>query len=121
MSTSAETQVQEMAFAVPLLPGKTETDRETMLACWHGERRAAHSASRERLGITRESVWLQATPAGDLVVVQLAARDLEAALVGMATSDEPFDRWFREHVMDVHGVDLTQPMPPVEQILDYRG
>ncbi len=38
-----------------------------------------------------------------------------------ATSEEPFDRWFRDHVREVHGVDLTAGFPPPEQILDYRA
>lgn len=112
---------QALAFTVPLLPGKTETDRREMTACASGERRSEHSASRRRLGITREAVWLQQTPQGDSVTVYLEADDLERAIAGMSTSDEPFDVWFREHLLDVHGVDLREGFPPPEQILDYRG
>ena len=115
------TRTREIAFTVPLLPGKTETDRDAMRSCWTGERSEAHRASRRRHGITRETVWIQPTPAGDAVVVHLEAEDIEAAMRGMATSDEPFDRWFRELVFDIHGLDLTQPMAPLEQVLDYRG
>ena len=111
---------QATAFTVPLLPGTTEIDRREMLACWRGERRADHEASRQRLGITAEQVWLQSTPGGDVAVVRLETADLARAFEGMATSDDPFDRWFREHVLDVHGLDVTQPMEPTEQILDYR-
>jgi hypothetical protein len=39
---------------------------------------------------------------------------------GIATSDDPFDRWFRDYVRDVHGVSLEEPTPPPEQVLDYR-
>ena len=119
MSNQTVTRQQEIAFTVPLLPGKAEADRQEMLSCWHGARSAAHRASRTRLGITHESVWIQPTPAGEVVVVHLQARDIEAALGGMATSTDPFDVWFREHVSAVHGVDLTQPLPPLEQILGF--
>jgi hypothetical protein len=121
MSTDATTSVQEIGFSLPLLPGTTEVDREAMLSCWQGERRDQYEASRQRLGITRESVWIQPTPAGDVVVIHLEARDLGAALRGMATSDEPFDVWFREHVRRVHDVDLSQPLPPLERIAAFRG
>ena len=119
--TPTSTNTQEIAFAMPLLPGTTDTDRDAMLACWRGERREAHAESRQRLGITRESVWIQPTPAGDVAVVHLEARDLDGALRGMGTSQEPFDRWFREHVAAVHGVDVAEPLPPLEQVLDFRG
>lgn len=120
MSTDTATTVREIGFAVPLLPGKTDVDRQAMRSCWHGDRAAAYAASRSRAGTTRETVWIQSTPAGDLAVVHLEARDVDAAMRTMATSDDPFDRWFREHVLDVHGVDLTQPLPPLELVCDFR-
>ncbi|HYF24861.1 MAG TPA: hypothetical protein VD931_03895 [Baekduia sp.] len=112
--------MQSVGFVAPLLPGKTETDREVMRSCWDGERRAAHADARRRLGVVRESVWIQQTPAGDVAVVLLEAQDLAAAFEGMASSDEPFDRFFREHVRDVHGLDLAEGFPPPEQVLDFR-
>jgi hypothetical protein len=108
-----------LGFVVPLLPGKAAADRSAMRSCWDGERSASHRAARARLGITREAVWIQPTPAGDVAVVYLEADDLPSALEGMATSDEPFDRWFREHVREVHGLDLERGMTPPEQVLDY--
>jgi hypothetical protein len=39
----------------------------------------------------------------------------------MAESDEPFDRWFRDHVRDVHGVSLEDGFEPPEQVLDFRS
>jgi hypothetical protein len=111
--------MQALGFVVPLLPGKTDDDREAMTSCWHGQRRAAHEESRRRLGITREEVWIQSTPAGEVAVVHLEADDLAAALKGMGTSEEPFDRWFREHVRAVHGVALEDGFPPPEQVLDF--
>ena len=40
---------------------------------------------------------------------------------GVAASSEPFDVWFRGHVMAVHGIDLTAEMKLPEQILDYSA
>ena len=111
--------MQALGFVVPLLPGKTEDDREAMTSCWHGQRQAAHQESRRRLGITCEQVWIQSTPTGDVAVVHLEAGDLAAALKGMGTSEEPFDRGFREHVRAVHGIALEDGFPPPEQILDF--
>lgn len=112
---------QAVCLAVPLLPGASSVDREEMLSCWSGERSEQHTASRRRHGITRESVWIQPTPAGDLAMVLIEAPDIASALLGLATSREPFDIWFRDHVSAVHGLDLTQGVAHPEQVLDYRG
>jgi hypothetical protein len=66
-------------------------------------------------------VWIQSTPDGDVGVVVLEAPDIEAAMAAMATSNELFDQWFREHIRDVHGIDLAESAPPPEQVLDYRA
>jgi hypothetical protein len=92
-----------------------------MISCWTGERKAAHQDARRRAGITRESTWLQSTPDGDVAVVLIEADDLGVAMGTLATSDEPFDRWFREHLRSVHGFDLADGMPLPELILDYRA
>ena len=111
---------QTLCFAAPLLPGTTSTDREELLSCWHGERTEEHSASRRRHGITRESVWIQGTPAEDVAVVLIESADLSHALLGLATSDEPFDVWFRAHLLAVHGMDLTAGMSLPELVLNFR-
>jgi hypothetical protein len=111
-----------IAFAAPLLPGKTEQDREDIRSCAPGgERHATYEASRARHGITTEAVWIQPTPAGDLAVVYIEADDLHAAFAGLGSSQDPFDVWFREQVRDVHGINLEDGFPPPEQILDFRS
>ena len=112
---------QTISFAAPLLPGTTSSDREEMLSCWHGERSEQHAASRQRHGITREAVWIQQTPEGDVAVVLIESADLPAALLGLATSSEPFDVWFRGHLLAVHGMDLSAGMSLPEVVLDFRG
>jgi hypothetical protein len=109
-----------LAFVLPLLPGKTDTDRAAMTSCWRGERQAEYEEARRRVGITREAVFIQHTPGGDVVVVYQEADDVEAALKGLATSQEPFDRWFRDHVREVHGVNVEDGFPPPEQVMDFR-
>ena len=112
--------MQSVAFAVPILPGQTEADRSAMRSVADGENREAHDSSRRRHGISRESVWIQQTPGGDVAVVYLEADDLQAAFAGIGSSQEPFDTWFRDIIRDIHGIDLAQGFPPPEQLLDYR-
>jgi hypothetical protein len=112
---------QSIAFGAPLLPGETDADRDALASTQSGERKADHESSRRRARITREAVWLQSTPGGDVAVVLIEADDVAAALATLAGSQEPFDVWFREHVQDVHGMDLSEGFPPPEQLLDFRA
>jgi hypothetical protein len=77
------------------------------------------------LGIRRrpafEQVWIPATPMGDVAVIYLEADDLETAFKTIGGSEEPFDRWFRAHVKEVHGIALEDGFPPPEQVLDFGG
>ncbi len=109
-----------IGFVLPLLPGKTDVDRAAMVSCWHGERRVYEDAP-AACWATREAVWNQPGPTGDVVVVYMEADDLEAAFKMVASSEEPFDRWFRDHVRQVHGVALEEGFAPPEQILDFRS
>jgi hypothetical protein len=102
-----------------MLPGKTDADRAALASCGQGERKEAYEDARRRAGITREAVWIQSTPVGDVAVVFMEADDLAAAFKTIGTSDEPFDRWFRDHIREVHGVALEDGFPPPEQILDF--
>ncbi|HEY5186751.1 MAG TPA: hypothetical protein VIM19_18040 [Actinomycetes bacterium] len=120
-TTLAAHATQTVCLAVPLLPGTSSTDREEMLTCWHGERSEEHAASRRRHGVTRESVWIQTTPAGDVAVVLIESADISQALLGLATSQAPFDAWFRNHLHAVHGLDLARGISLPDQILDFRG
>lgn len=56
-----------------------------------------------------------------MAVVYLEADDLQAAMAGLGSSQEPFDRWFREVISEVHGIDLTQGFPPPEQLQRLKG
>jgi hypothetical protein len=110
-----------IGFVLPILPGKTETDREAMLSCWRGDRKDDFERSRRNLGVAREAVFIQSTPAGDMAVVYWEAADVELALKNMATSDDPFDVWFRDYVRDVHGINVEDGFPPPEQVMDFRA
>ena len=40
----------------------------------------------------------------------------------MATSQDPFDRWLRDMLLDVYKLDLTKPAGPLpEQLLDWSS
>ena len=111
-----------VAMVLPLLPGKTDAWR-TRMAELAGPRRAEFAAARGRQGISRERLWLQHTPQGDVEILYLETDDPARAFQELATSQEPFDVWFRDFVREYYGLDLTQPLPgPLpELIIDWAA
>jgi hypothetical protein len=113
-------RVQSVAFAVPLLPGRTEANRIALASCWDGPRKEAYQDARRRAGIIREAVWIQPSVGGDVAVVYLLeADDLAAAFTILGTSADPFDRRFRDHVREVHGIALDEGLTTPELVLDF--
>ena len=111
--------MQAVAFAVPVLPGRTEATRVALASCQDGARKEAYQDARRRAGIIREAVWIQPSPGGDIAVVYLEADDLAAAAALLADSVEPFDCWFREHVRKVCGIAVEDAVIAPELLLDY--
>ena len=107
----------EIAFAVPGLPGRENLDRTT-LGEMSEARRDEYEAAARRAGITRQIVWHQQTPDGTIAVVYIEADDPDAALGEFGSSDEPFNRWFRDQMKEVHGIDISEPGPPLEKVFD---
>lgn len=98
--------LMENAIMFPVLPGK----REALLAFANalmGERRA--EVDKAQVTVTKESWHLQETPMGDFCIVYFEAPDGMAVHAGLAASQEPFDVWFREQVMEVSGIDISKP------------
>ena len=111
--------MQSVASAVPLLPGQAEAVRSALASCRAGAREEACQDARRRAGIIREAVWIQPAPGGDVAVVYLEADDLAAAFTILGTSAEPFDRWFRGRVRQVHGIALDAVFTAPELVLDF--
>lgn len=106
-----------VAFMAPILPGKEQVDKDALQDV-SGPRRDEYQASRRRLGITREAVWHQQTPQGTVSIVLLEMDDPQQVFQNMATSSDPFDQWFRQLILEVHGIDLAQPLPgPISELL----
>jgi hypothetical protein len=110
-----------LAFAAPLLPGKAEAAR-----AWAHEafvtRKADLDESRQSLKSTREEVFLNRTPMGDIAVVYIEAEDPVRANQQFAASRRPFDRWFKDRLKEVFPpqIDFDQPVPTNEEIWDWR-
>ena len=107
--------------AFPLVPGRERELRELarkLLA----ERRDEALAFYSRYGIVHESWHLQTTPHGSWVigVTQLQTPSLGEAATRYSDSEHPFDRWFKDQVHRVSGINPDElPLgPPTECLYD---
>jgi hypothetical protein len=95
-----------IVLTFPIVPGMVEAWRRFCQEM-SGSRRQAYEGSRRRLGITRERLALVETAYGSAAVTTLEAPDVAEALGQIITSDLPFDRWYRERVRALHGINLA--------------
>lgn len=101
---------------LPLLPGKQEAWRRFCQAL-EGSRRGEYGDSLQRMGITRQEVWLSQTLQRDLVHLHLQVDHHEGVVTTWASSVRPFDRWLRKQVRELHGLDLTQFARSVPELI----
>jgi len=116
--------MHSLVCVLPVLPGKQEEWRRFCQAL-QGSRRCQYEESRQRLGITKELAWLHPPlqpPQGEVVVVSLETEHPEQVLPQLAASNLPFDRWFRQQLLELHGLDVTEALsrPPVELVFVWK-
>lgn len=94
------------AFAAPVLPGKTAQAR-SFAGALMGARKAGYDDLNRRSGVTAEYVFLMETPAGDVIIVHGEGQSKAGPdLFDPATRE--FDRWFRDQVLTITGVDVLE-------------
>jgi hypothetical protein len=117
-----------MVLALPIGADQVEAWRRFCQEL-SGSRLQLYIASRRRLGITCERLALTETAFGAVTVTTLEATDVARVLEQILTSDLPFDRWYREKVMTLHGIQLAgfkraavpePPAPDQELLFEWR-
>jgi hypothetical protein len=109
----------EIVFAIPIMHGKEEVDRQTREEM-AGARRDEYAAALKDAGITRQAVWHQQMPdGGTLAIVYIEGTDPDAHQ-RFVSSDADISRWFVQRMQEVYGRDVTQPPLPVELDHDFR-
>ena len=96
-----------IVLTFPILSGKVEAWRQFCQEIT-GLRQQMHETSRRRLGITRERLALMESPYGAAAVTTIEAANVVDALGQMTSSDDLFDRWYREQMLELYGVSLAR-------------
>ncbi len=117
VATGASGHATGLAFAAPLQPGKTDVARQFAREAYT-TRQAEMAESRAAKGLTREQVFVNQTPAGDVVVVYLEGADPVEGNRQFAASNTRFDRWFKDQCKGIFPefVNFDQPVPPNEEV-----
>ncbi|HEU5431082.1 MAG TPA: hypothetical protein VFU81_05430 [Thermomicrobiales bacterium] len=103
-------------FAVPIPPGKTDAVRRLTDECL-GPRKAEYDDLQRRGGVAVESYWLQHAPEGGDTLIVVSDSDQHAFAEIFANPQTEFDRWYREQILDIFGVDLAEPWGPRNEML----
>ncbi|HXU30758.1 MAG TPA: hypothetical protein VN851_09295 [Thermoanaerobaculia bacterium] len=109
--------------AFPILPGKEE-DLRAFASELTGARRPEAAEFYRQFGVRHENWHLQQTPNGAWVIaITDLIEDPQLAAQAYAESERPFDRWFKDKVLEISGSDPDlEPLgPPTEAILDWSA
>jgi hypothetical protein len=109
------------AFMAPVQPNKSEEFRQ-FVGELEGARKQEFEASRVNAGVRRETMFLQKTPMGEMVMVIQEAESQEKALESLRSMKDPFNVWYFQKLKDIHGIDIVgSDVPMNELLLDYRA
>lgn len=94
-------------IVVPLKPGKEQALRDFYrdVDARHDE----YDRSEQRLGITKEVAWSAPMDGGRAAIIYIESDDFETAFSKFVQSQDEFDLWFKERVLDLSGLDLNNP------------
>jgi hypothetical protein len=109
------------AMAIPIIQSKVPAWKAWIRDLTES-RKEEFEAFNERMELTLHRVWLMQGPQGPLAIVVVDGPGAKNYTRKLASSREPFDRWFHERVTEYHGVDFSklEAAPPSEMYLDWH-
>ena len=115
------TRKRGLAFCAPVMPGAEDAGR-AFAAEAYDNRLSELEVSRRALGISRESVTLNTSPAGQSIAVYIEGDDPVEGNRRFAASTAPYDVWFKDVVGRTlaAGVDFNIPLPPIVEVFDSQ-
>jgi len=109
------------AIVVPVKEDKVEEWKAWIEEC-QGPRKEEFDEFNERMKLTGHRVWLAQTPQGPMAIVVFDGPGADEFRQKLAKSKEPFDKWFRDRITELHGVDFSKiaKMEPSEMVMDWH-
>jgi Family of unknown function (DUF6176) len=108
-------------LVVPVKPGKEEALRAFYREI-EGARNDEYDRSEQRLGITKEVAFSANADGGTVAVIYIESENFQSAFGQFVQSQDDFDLWFKQQVLDISGLDLNNP-PEMElpELLSVYG
>jgi hypothetical protein len=119
-SASKEEFVERVCWVTPILEGKVQAARAFM-AEMEGPRRKELELAEQRLGITKEIVFLAELDEGPALIFYMESSSHDDSVSTSAASDHEFDLWYKASLHDCTGVDLNDPPPRAELLSAYES
>jgi hypothetical protein len=111
--------VERVCWITPILPGKIEAARR-FYEEMEGPRRGELVLAEQRLGISKEIVFLAELPSGPALVLYMESEiGLDNSVSTSAASEHEFDLWYKENLEDITGVNLNDPPQKLELLSAY--
>ena len=112
--------MDQTCFVLPIVSGKTDQARSFIQEMGNA-RRTEFDLAQQRCSISFEVWYLASLPTGDCLIVFQESADIARAFGIIAQSDDEFDRWFKQGLIEVAGVDLDNlpEMQFPELLLSY--
>lgn len=95
-------------IVVPVKPGKEKALRDFYSEV-EGARHDEYDRSEQRLGISKEVAFGAKTDGGTLAIIYIESDDFDSAFGQFVQSQDEFDLWFKQQVLDISGIDLNNP------------
>jgi hypothetical protein len=100
--------VERVCWVAPILQGKVEAAR-AFYEEMEGSRRPELELAEQRLGISKEVVFLAELPAGPALVLYMESDSLDQSVSTSAASSHDFDLWYKQGLEEITGIDLNDP------------
>lgn len=75
----------------------------------NGSRQEEFASFNSRYGLTKHEAWLAETPASPAVIAIHEGPGSDDLMPKRGPSQESFDVWFKSKLVELHGMDVTQP------------
>lgn len=95
-------------IVVPVKPGKEKALRDFYREI-EGARHDDYDRSEQRLSISKEVAFSAKSDGGTLAVIYIESDDFNSAFGDFVKSQDEFDLWFKQQVLDISGLDLNNP------------
>ena len=82
-----------------------------------GARREQFEVSSQQAGISKVEVWLVQLRRGELLLIRLHAQKPRQALLEMANSQRPFERWLRTQLQSLFGLNVQEALLEQHELL----